>query len=275
MYRRSLEGKEREEYEKKKKIKDALDSGKPIPTELRDDASNLENLIAFDDTQHFVDPNNMDSEYARSGFYDPKLMVTSSRNPSSRLIQFVKEVNLLFPGARRMNRGGHKIVDLVNACRKNGYTDLVVVHETRGIPDGIIISHLPYGPSAFFGLYNVVTRHDIEGGMPTMSTEYPHLIFNNLTTKLGIRLQTILKNLFPAPKEESNRVITFSNENDFLSFRHHNYKKNKDKVELTEVGPRFEMRLYKILLGTLEMKEAETEWTLHAYLNTGKRKNYL
>lgn len=29
--------------------------------------------------------------------------------------------------------------------------------------DGIVISHMPYGPTAYFGLLNVVTRHDIKG----------------------------------------------------------------------------------------------------------------
>lgn len=62
----------------------------------------------------------------------------------------------------------------------------------------------------------------------------------------------ILKHLFPVPKEDAHRVITFANENDFISFRHHTYKKEGHKnVELTEVGPRFELKLYQIKLGTV------------------------
>jgi len=257
---------------KKKKLKENLEKGTPIPTEMRDDVDQLESSIAFEDNLTFVPPENLDSEYARGGTYDPKILLTSSRNPSSRLMQFVKEMNLLFPGAQRIRRGGHKILELVSSCRKSGFTDIVIVHETRGVPDGIIISHLPYGPTAYFGLYNVVMRHDIEEGLLNMSTQSPHLIFNNFTTQLGKRIQTILKYLFPPAKEESTRILTFSNENDFISFRHHTYKKVENEIELTERGPRFEMRLYKVLLGTLDMKEAETEWALHAYLNTAKKK---
>ena len=45
------------------------------------------------------------------------------------------------------------------------------------------------------------------------------------------------------PKKDSNRVITFANEEDFISFRQHTFKKDEHgEIELTELGPRFEMR---------------------------------
>jgi hypothetical protein len=28
-------------------------------------------------------------------------------------------------------------------------------------PDGMVVCHLPYGPTAYFGLFNTVLRHDI------------------------------------------------------------------------------------------------------------------
>lgn len=43
-------------------------------------------------------------------------------------------------------------------CRSHDYTDMIVVHEHRGEPDGLVVCHLPYGPTAFFGLYNTVRR---------------------------------------------------------------------------------------------------------------------
>ena len=106
----------------------------------------------------------------------------------------------------------------MEACRANECTDLIVLHETRGQPDAIQISHLPYGPTAYFTLYNVVLRHDIEN-CGTMPEQYPHLIFNNFGSPLGKRVQDILKYLFPVPKDESKRIITFSNEEDYISFR--------------------------------------------------------
>ena len=52
---------------------------------------------------------------------------------------------------------------------------------------------------------------------------------------------------------DSRRVMTFSNEEDVVFFRHHMYEKRGGKdVVLHEVGPRFEMQLYQLRLGTLD-----------------------
>lgn len=45
-----------------------------------------------------------------------------------------QELKLVFPGAQRMNRGRHEVGALVRACKANGVTDLLVVHEHRGTP---------------------------------------------------------------------------------------------------------------------------------------------
>uniref|UniRef100_A0A6A7GDB1 U3 small nucleolar ribonucleoprotein protein imp4-like n=1 Tax=Hirondellea gigas TaxID=1518452 RepID=A0A6A7GDB1_9CRUS len=141
----------------------------------------------------------------------------------------------------------------------------------------MIISHLPYGPTCYFGLSNCVMRHDLpRSEIGTMSEAFPHLIFNNFNTKLGERFSNILKYLFPVPKSESRRVITFSNQSDSISFRHHVYTKESHKdVSLSEVGPRFEMKPYQITLGTLDMKDAHTEWVLRPYMNTAKKRKSL
>ena len=44
----------------------------------------------------------------------------------------MQELKLVFPGAQRMNRGGHEVGALVRGCK--GVTDLLVVHEHRGTP---------------------------------------------------------------------------------------------------------------------------------------------
>jgi len=46
-----------------------------------------------------------DDEYSKAAERDPKVLVTTSRDPSSRLTQFVKELKLLFPTSQRINRG--------------------------------------------------------------------------------------------------------------------------------------------------------------------------
>ena len=100
---------------------------------------------------------------------------------------------------------------------------------------------------------------------------------HNFNTELGQRVGNILKCLFPVPnKPDTKRLVTFANENDFISFRHHMYSKpTHDTVELHEVGPRFEMRLYQIRLGTLDQKEADNEYVLRPYQNTAAKRQAL
>jgi U3 small nucleolar ribonucleoprotein protein IMP4 len=87
-------------------------------------------------------------------------------------------------------------------------------------PDAMIVSHFPHGPTLYFTLHNVTLRHDIESyRSSTVSEQYPHLIFENFSSKLGERVKDCLRYLFPVPKEDSKRVMTFSNESDFISFR--------------------------------------------------------
>jgi len=208
---------------------------------------------------------------------DPKIMITTSRDPSSKLKQFTKELKLIFPNSQRMNRGRYELKNLVKACRANEVTDFILLHEHRGVADGLVICHLPFGPTAYFSLANVVMRHDIPG-VGKMSEQFPHLIFENFSSKLGERTKNILKYLFPVPKEDSKRVMTFANDDDFISFRHHVYNKisGTNKIELTEVGPRFEMKLYCIKLGTLDAIEAaETEWQYRPFMNTTKKRQFL
>jgi len=179
----------------------------------------------------------------------------------------------------RVNRGKSKMKEMVDFCRAREVTDLIIIHEHRGVPDGMIITHLPFGPTAYFGILNCVLRHDV-AEKKTVSEAYPHLIFHHFDTRLGERVKSILKYLFPVPKggtDETKRVITFANQNDFIAFRHHVYRRVRgvEKIELEEVGPRFEMKLYQIKLGTLDMNEAENEWVLRPYLSNSKTKQYL
>ncbi|XP_074582296.1 uncharacterized protein LOC141838656 [Curcuma longa] len=280
LYRKSLEGKEREFYEKKRKIREALEEGKPIPTELRNEEAALRQEIDLEDEYTAVQKTHIDDEYATASEKDPKILLTTSRDPSQRLVQFVKELKLVFPNATRMNRGSQVISEIIESCRAHEYTDVIFAHEHRGEPDNLVICHLPFGPTAFFELRNVVTRHDIKDkkAMGTMSEAYPHLILDNFSSKLGQRTANILKHLFPVPKPETKRIITFANRSDYISFRHHVYEKHggPKSVELKEVGPRFELRLYQIILGTVDQQnEAQKEWVLRPYMNTAKKQQVL
>ncbi|KAJ0265708.1 IMP4 [Hirschfeldia incana] len=280
LYRKNLEGDERQLYEKKRKIREALQEGKPIPTELRNEEAKLRQEIDLEDQNTAVPRSHIDDEYANATEKEPKILLTTSRDPSAPLTRFVKELNIVFPNAVKLNRGGQVISEIIETARSHDFTDVIFVSENRGKPDGLIISHLPFGPTAYFQLLNVVTRHEIQTkkDMGKMSEQYPHLIFERFTTQMGKRVMNILKHIFPVPKLDAKRIVTFSNESDYISFRNHVYDKGEGgpkSIELKEIGPRFELRLYQVKLGTLEQDEAEVEWVLRPYMNTAKKRQFL
>jgi len=275
IYKKTIEQRQKTIEDKKNRVKQAIDENRKIPTDLRDEALKLQSQTDWDDAGGEGILSAEDDEYRWAGVEDPKVIITTSHDPSSKLKQFSKELNRLIPNSQRINRGNYNSRQIVEACRSNQVTDLILVQETRGVPDVIQISHFPYGPTASFSLSNVVMRHDVPNVGP-MSEQYPHLIFSNLTSKLGQRTSNILKYLFPVPKEDSHRTITFVNQDDYISFRHHVYKKNEGQIELTELGPRFEMKLYQIKLGTIDQLDAcDTEWQYRPFMNTTKKRQFL
>ncbi|ONH90934.1 hypothetical protein PRUPE_8G084000 [Prunus persica] len=129
LYRKSLEGKERLLYENKRKIREALQEGKTIPTELQNEEAELRREIDLEDEntaemrlnrldrygscrRHSVKnciPNprtHIDDEYAKAAERDPKILITTSRNPFYCTFGVQFELKLVFPNAQQMNRGG-------------------------------------------------------------------------------------------------------------------------------------------------------------------------
>lgn len=87
--------------------------------------------MELEDDNTAVPRTHMDDEYAHAGETDPKVLVSTSRNPSSRLVQFAKEMRLVVPNSQRINRGGMVLSELVETCRSHEFTDIVVLHEHR------------------------------------------------------------------------------------------------------------------------------------------------
>ncbi|KAL2196160.1 anticodon-binding protein [Corynascus similis CBS 632.67] len=283
LYRRALLLRDAEVAEKRAKLRAALASGKPLDPEIANDKQ-LRQDYDYDVSRDVAGDGSLDidDEYSElSGVVDPRVLVTTSRDPSSRLMSFSKEIRLLFPTGIRLNRGNLVLPELVRSAQSERLSDVVLLHEHRGTPTAITISHFPHGPTLMASLHNVVLRADIPRSIKgTVSESYPHLIFENFTTPLGLRIVKILKHLFPprdatASKTAGNRVITFLNQDDCIEVRHHVYVRiSYNSVELSEVGPRFTMRPFSITMGTLENKDADVEWHLSQYTRTSRKKNY-
>ncbi|GFE52612.1 Brix domain containing protein [Babesia ovis] len=275
LFSKAQEEKHSTSLKKARQLKEALKSNKPIPTELRNLSGEVHDSLDLLDTQHREEHTHADDEYAFVGIKTPKVMVTTSRDPSSRLSQFAKEVRLIIPNSERMNRGSYILKDLVTFCKSKDVSDIVLLYEHRGEPNAMIICHLPHGPTAYFQLSQVVLRHDLPEKPPTMSEAYPHLIFHNFSSQLGERVKNIIRYMFPPANADETRVLSFVNKRDLIHFRHHVWASNdregeEKEVQLTEVGPRFVMRPFKIELGTVDMRDIETEWALRPYFNSRK-----
>ena len=85
LYRKNLEARQRSTQERRNRIKHALDTSSTLPTDLRKDAAEMVGDLAWGDQ---VDP--VDDEYRWAGCDDPSIVVTTSRDPSSRLKIFAK-----------------------------------------------------------------------------------------------------------------------------------------------------------------------------------------
>ncbi|KAL4999119.1 anticodon-binding protein [Aspergillus recurvatus] len=287
LYRRALQLRDASIAEKRAQLKESLATGKQLDPSIAND-KNLREDFKFDESLPTADKKDkdadlldLDDEYAlTSGIVDPRPIVTTSRSPSVRLGTFAKEIRLLLPTSIRLNRGNLVLPDLVASANSASLTDMVILHEHRGTPTAMTISHLPHGPTASFSLHNVVLRADIpNAARGTVSESYPHLIFEGFKTNLGKRVVQILKHLFP-PREAGkigNRVVTFVNKEDSIEVRHHVFVKTGYKdAELAEVGPRMTMRLFEIRGGSLEKgSSGDVEWALTQYTRTSRKKDYL
>ena len=89
LYRKQVDAQQTIRNDKKRKIKSALEEGKALPTELIFEARQLqhESELDLDQTD---EPAEIDDEYANAGSREPKVCITTSRDPSSRLKQFAK-----------------------------------------------------------------------------------------------------------------------------------------------------------------------------------------
>lgn len=186
LYRKAILLQNAEVSERRSKLRAALASGRPLDPSIANDKA-LRKDFQYDESaqdRSVQEELELDDEYQHlSGLVDPRVLVTTSRDPSTRLQAFSKEIRLLLPTGIRLNRGGTILPDLVKSAQSAGLSDIVLLHEHRGQPTGLTLSHLPFGPTVSFSLHNVVLRHDLPNTIRgTISEQYPHLIFEGFTT---------------------------------------------------------------------------------------------
>ena len=212
--------------------------------------------------------------------YVPKVLITCSDNPHSRTIAFIKELSRIIPNSEPKWRNKSSIKKMVKDAVKLEFTDIIIINEDNRHPNGMVVTHLPEGPTAHFKLTNVKVTKDLRKDWKKITEHRPEVILNNFTTRLGHGIARMLASLFHyEPQFRGQRVATFHNQRDYIFFRHHKYEfKSTEKVRLREMGPRFTLKLRSYQKGTFDSKFGDYEWIItnkRHDMETSRRKFFL
>ena len=157
-------------------------------------------------------------------------------------------VQNVFPSAVFYKRSGLTVKKIVAQATAAGFTDVVIVNEDQRKINGLLVCHLPDGPTAHFNVSSVVLDRDIPGrAAPT--AHKPELVLNNFSTRLGLRVGRMFGSLFcQDPTFRGRRVVTFHNQRDFVFFRHHRYvfTEQQQKVLKADINPKTGKRRAKV-----------------------------
>ncbi|XP_010005033.1 PREDICTED: ribosome production factor 1 [Chaetura pelagica] len=245
----------------------------------------IENQRVYDETT--VDPN--DEEVAFDEATDefapyfnrqtvPKILITTSDRPRGRTVRFCEQLSTVIPNSHVYYRRGLALKRIIPQCIARDFTDLIVINEDRKIPNGLVLSHLPDGPTAHFRMSSVRLRKEIKRKGKEPTEHVPEVILNNFTTRLGHSIGRMFACLFPHdPQFIGRQVATFHNQRDYIFFRFHRYIfKSEKKVGIQELGPRFTLKLRSLQKGTFDSKFGEYEW-IHKRreMDTSRRKFHL
>uniref|UniRef100_A0A915C4R4 Brix domain-containing protein n=1 Tax=Parascaris univalens TaxID=6257 RepID=A0A915C4R4_PARUN len=178
-------------------------------------------MVEADDEEILHDEANdeMSSYFNRE--VKPKVLITTSPYAKVKTFKLCYEMQKCIPNAEVFTRKGIALKKVVKQAKQNEYTDVIVVHEDRKMPNGIVLCHLPEGPTAFFKINSLKFTKDIKRKGETTSHN-PEVILNNFNTRLGHTVARMFACLFPhEPMFTGRRVVTFHNQRDYIFFRHH------------------------------------------------------
>uniref|UniRef100_A0A3B3X821 Ribosome production factor 1 n=1 Tax=Poecilia mexicana TaxID=48701 RepID=A0A3B3X821_9TELE len=199
-----------------------------------------------------------------NGLTNPKVLITTSDRPRGRTVRFCEQLASVIPNAHVYYRRGLALKRIIPQCVARDFTYMMVINQDRLVPNGLVLCHLPDGPTAHFKVSSVRLRKEIKRRGKEPTEHYPEVILNNFTTRLGHSIGRLFAALFPQnPQFVGRQVATFHNQRDFIFFRFHRYIfKNEKKVGIQELGPRFTLKLRSLQKGTFDSKYGEYEWVL-------------
>lgn len=213
-----------------------------------------------------------------SGQETPKVLITSSRRSSKKTEAFCEEVSDIFPNSFFIKRPvTHLIKDVIRDALVEKFTHVIVICENQKLPETLIVTKLPEGPTAYFHLTSIKSGKDIYKHGRS-SAHSPELILNNFTTRLGHTVGRFFVSLFPpVPQFHGRQVVTFHNQRDFIFFRRHRYifDDKGQRVTLQEIGPRFTLKMEALQKGTFDRQSGEFELSHRAADQASRKRSFI
>ncbi|KAK9794913.1 hypothetical protein WJX73_005398 [Symbiochloris irregularis] len=205
---------------------------KQVPKTIENTRVMDETFVSAGDETLEADENNDEFASYFSHQQAPKLLITTCSRPSKNMFLFLTDLLEVLTNAHYYKRQGYAVKKIVDYAIERDFTDVLVFNENRKSVNGLLLIHLPGGPTAQFKVSNVVLSKQIKGhGRPTKHR--PELLLNHFDTQLGRRLGRMLACLFSSePMFRGRQVATFHNQRDYIFFRHHRYvfEKKERKV---------------------------------------------
>ncbi|CAH1366780.1 hypothetical protein MTP99_008069 [Tenebrio molitor] len=255
-----------------KKVPHTLESLRVKDETTVEDVNSEENVLVQND----FDNDEFSGYYQQ--IYEPKVLITYADNPMKKTRIFGRELTRIIPNSTSLYRNRSGVKKIVKSAIKENFTDILIINENRKEPDGLLVIHLPDGPTAHFKVSNVRITTELRKNHKEITEHRPEVILNNFTTRLGLTVGRMLGALFHYnPEFEGRRAVTFHNQRDYIFFRHYRYGIDGDgkKARLKELGPRFTLKLRSLQKGTFDSKYGQYEWIIdgrrHA-METSRRK---
>uniref|UniRef100_A0A3Q4HP86 Ribosome production factor 1 n=1 Tax=Neolamprologus brichardi TaxID=32507 RepID=A0A3Q4HP86_NEOBR len=134
----------------------------------------IENQRVYDETT--VDPEDEEIAFDEgtdefsayfNGLTNPKVLITTSDRPRGRTVRFCEQLATVIPNAHVYYRRGLALKRIIPQCVARDFTYLMVINEDRQVPNGMVLCHLPNGPTAHFKVSSVrlrkeMKRHEME-----------------------------------------------------------------------------------------------------------------
>lgn len=273
LYRKQKGDKKSEQRDRRKRrAREAQELGEEAPPKQK--PKTLEStrdpdrtVVQPQDEEVFRDES--EDEFARffSNDETPKIMITTRPRPSGGLFHFIQDLLRMIPNAFFYPRKSFTVKQICQWASNKKFTHLFVISERLKKCNGLIVSVMPSGPTAFFKVSNVVNSGDIFNH-GKVTAHQPEIILNNFNTRLGHRVGRFLGSFYPhEPEFVGRQVVTFHNQRDYIFVRFHRYifaegkgQEKRTRAQLQELGPRFTLKMRWLQEGTFDTQFGEYEW---------------